>query len=128
MSPILSFLKYLIPFSIVLFLAQYAVVENVFQKIPFFYSTWSIYTFLFFVTLIPYIFLLYVHQNFPEKTGFTFMGMGLLKMMAAVIFLIPMIQSDVIDRIPDVAAFFIPYFLLLFFDTFFAIRLINKEK
>ena len=55
------------------------------------------------------------------------MGISVIKMVASVVFLIPMIQSDTIDRIPDVAIFFIPYFLYLFFETIFAIRLINKS-
>jgi hypothetical protein len=55
------------------------------------------------------------------------MGVSLLKMMAAVLFLIPQLQSDIKNQIPDVAAFFIPYFLYLFFETIFAIRLINKH-
>lgn len=126
MSPFFNFLKYLVPFSIVLFLAQHFIVENLFADIPFFYSTWSIYTFHIIITLISYFFLLFVHQTFPDKTGFAFMGISVVKMMAAVVFLIPMIQSDTIDRIPDVAIFFIPYFLYLFFETIFAIRLINK--
>lgn len=128
MTPFLNFLKYLIPFSAALFLGQKFIVTTLFENIPFFYSTWSIYVFHILVTGLSYVFLLFVHQNFPEKTGFTFMGMGLIKMMAAVVFLIPMIQSDIVDRIPDVAQFFIPYFLFLSLETVFAIRLINKEK
>jgi hypothetical protein len=54
------------------------------------------------------------------------MGTGVLKMMACVIFLIPMIQSDIVNRVPDVGAFFIPYFLFLLFETMVAVRLINK--
>ena len=126
MSPFSNFLKYLIPFAIVLFLVQHFTVANLFKDISFFYSTWSIYVFHIIITLLSYLFLLFVHKNFPDKTGFTFMGIGLIKMMAGVVFLIPMIQSDTIDRIPDVAAFFIPYFLFLFFETIFAVRLINK--
>jgi len=126
MSPFLNFLKYLVPFSIVLFLAQHFTIANLFADIPLFYSTWSIYVFHIIITMLSYLFLLFVHKTFPDKTGFTFMGAGLIKMMIAVVFLIPMIQSDTIDRIPDVVAFFIPYFLFLFFETIFAVRLINK--
>lgn len=127
MSPFLNFLKYLIPFSIVLFIAQHFMVENLFSDIPFFYSTWSIYVFHIIITMISYLFLLFVNKNFSDYTGYTFMGISVIKMMASVVFLIPLIQSDTIDRIPDVATFFIPYFLFLFFETIFAIRLINKK-
>lgn len=126
MVAFINFLKYLIPFAILLFLAQHFIVENIFTDIPFFYSTWSIYVFHVVITMISYFFLLFVNKTFPDKTGFTFMGVSFIKMMASVGFLLPMIQSDTIDRIPDVAAFFIPYFLFLLFETIFAVRLINK--
>ena len=55
------------------------------------------------------------------------MGFSLFKMMAAIVFLIPLIQSDLESQIPDVSAFFIPYFLYLFFETLFAVRLLSKQ-
>ncbi|RZK12635.1 MAG: hypothetical protein EOO46_02425 [Flavobacterium sp.] len=126
MSPFLNFLKYLVPFSIVLFLAQHFIVENIFTDVPFFYSTWSIYAFHIIITMLSYLFLLFVNKKFSDYTGYTFMGISVIKMMASVVFLIPLIKSDTINRIPDIAIFFIPYFLYLFFETIFAIRLINK--
>ena len=127
MQPILNFVKYLIPFSIVLFLLQYLIVSNVFGNITFFYSIWSIYTFHILITIVSYAFLLFVHKSFQDFTGFAYKGFSLLKMLAAVVFLIPLLRSDVISKIGDVALFFIPYFFYLFFETFFAIRLINKR-
>lgn len=127
MQKIYSFLKYIIPFSILLFVTQNYIVTALFEKTYFFYSTWSIYLFHFIITVLSYLFLLFVNKTFPDKTGFAFMGISLLKMMAAVVFLIPLLQSDLENQIPDVGAFFIPYFLYLLFETFFAISLINKH-
>ncbi|WP_235498558.1 hypothetical protein [Flavobacterium sp. Leaf359] len=93
----------------------------------FFYQVWSIYTFHIAATLLIYLFLLFVNKNFFDKTGFAFLAGSVIKMMAAVVFLIPLIKADVNDPIIDVTAFFIPYFLFLFFETFFAIRLINNR-
>lgn len=121
-----KFLKVIIPFSLLLFLAQYYMVGSFFKNLSFFYSTGSIYIFHLVITLLSYSFLIFVNKSFPDKTGFAFMGISLLKMMAAVVFLIPLLQSDLKSQIPDVGAFFIPYFLYLFLETFFAIRLINK--
>lgn len=126
MSPFLNFLKYLVPYSLVLFVAQYFSTTTIFGDIPFFYSTWSIYVFHIIITMLSYLFLLFVNKTFPDKTGFAFMGISLIKMMASVVFLIPLLKSDTIDRIPDVGMFFIPYFLFLLFETIFAVRLINK--
>lgn len=122
-----KFLKLIIPFSIVLFFIQYYTVESFFKNSIFFYSTWSIYVFHLVITLCSYGFLIFVNKTFADKTGFAFMGFSLIKMMAAIVFLIPLLQSDHKSQVPDVSAFFIPYFLFLFFETLFAIRLINNQ-
>lgn len=127
MQQFYNFLKLIFPFSIVLFFIQYYVVGVFFENISFFYSTWSIYIFHLITTLLSYAFLIFVNKNFADKTGFAFMGLSLVKMMAAIVFLIPLIQSDLKNQIPDVGAFFIPYFLFLFFETIFAVRLISKQ-
>lgn len=127
MQQFYKFLKIIIPFSIVLFFVQFYLIETFFKNISFYYSTWSIYLFHLVVTLLSYSFLLFVNKTFADKTGFAFMGFSLIKMMASIVFLIPLLQSDLKSQIPDVSAFFIPYFLFLFFETFFAVRLISKQ-
>ena len=126
-TPFFNFIKLFVPFALLLFGLQYFVTLQLFASVPFYYSVWSIYVFHIIITILAHLFLLFVHKNFPDKTGFTFMGMGVLKMMACVVFLIPMIQSETVDRVPDVGAFFIPYFMFLLFETIFAVRLINKS-
>ena len=106
----LSFLKYLLPFSLLLYLIQYFVVSALFPETYFFYPLWSVYLFMVIATY----------------TGYTFMGLGVIKMLAAVIFLIPLIRSDTENRIPDVAMFFIAYFLFLGFETYKAIQLLKR--
>ena len=110
-TPLLNFLKLFFPYALVLFALQYFATINLFSNTLFYYSVWSVYVFHIIITILAHLFLLFVYKNFPDKTGFTFMGLGLIKMMACVVFLIPMLQSDTADRIPDVGAFFIPYFL-----------------
>ena len=127
MQQFYKFLKLIIPFSIVLFFIQKYTIDSFFQNITFFYSTWSIYLFHLLITLVSYGFLLFVNRTFADKTGFAFMGFSLFKMMAAIVFLIPFIQSDLESQIPDVSAFFITYFLYLFFETLFAVRLLSKQ-
>ena len=125
-TPFLNFLKLFLPFALILFGLQYFITLELFSNIEFYYSVWSIYLFHILFTLVAHLFLLFVHKTFPDKAGFTFMGSGVIKMMACVVFLLPMIQSDLENRIPDVGAFFIPYFMFLLFETIFAVRLINK--
>ena len=118
------FLKSFIPFSVLLFAIQFALVNYLFET-NLFYSTISIFAFHILATLIIYVFLVYVHENFKDKTGFAFMGASLLKMLGAVLFLLPMMLNNTEEPFQDMIAFFIPYFLFLIFETIYAVRLIN---
>lgn len=126
MTAFLNFLKFFLPYALLLFGIQFLVTQQLFGDTLFYYTTWSIYLFQVILTIVAHSFLLFVHNNFPEKAGFTFMGMGVIKMMACVVFFIPLIQSEMLSSIPDIVAFFIPYFMFLLFETIFAVRLINK--
>lgn len=126
MNRTLDFLKYFIPFSIVLFVAQYFTMQSLSEKYNFFYAAWSIYLFNILATFIVYLLLIHINKNFSTYTGFAFLGASFFRMMAAIVFLIPFIKSDVANPIVDVSTFFIPYFLFLLFETVFTIKLINK--
>lgn len=128
MNRVLHFLKYLIPITLLLYLVQYFGTTVLLADHKFFYSTWSIYLFLFVSTLLIYLLLLFANANFPDFTGFAFLGTTFVKMMAAVVFLIPLIKAKDIETNLDIAAFFVPYFLFLLFETVFAVRLINKTR
>ena len=126
MQRTLNFLKYLLPFSIILYVLQYFLAITLFPETTYYYPLWSVYLFMIIATTVDYLILLFVNKNFSEYTGYTFMGLGVFKMFAAVLFFIPLIKSDTVNRIPDVAMFFIAYFLFLGFETFKAIQLLKK--
>lgn len=122
-----SFLLVLIAFTLILFSIQYFVIEHLKQTKTFFYSASSIYIFHFFATLLISLFIVFVQKTFPDKTGFAFMACSLLKMMAAIIFLLPLIHSEETNALNDVIAFFIPYFLYLAFETTFSVKMLNNK-
>ncbi|MCL6217125.1 DUF6168 family protein [Zunongwangia pacifica] len=126
-KPLLNFLKVFLPFSLILFVIQSIVISN-FVEVTLYYSTVANYMFHILVTLFIYIILLYINLNFSDKTGFTFMGLGLLKMFAAVMFLLPALLDDEVSNFAQVIAFFVPYFIFLIFETIFAVKLINQNK
>jgi hypothetical protein len=68
----------------------------------------------------------FVNKTFSDKTGFAFIACGVLKMMGAIVFLLPLIQNKEINAINDVLAFFIPYFLFLFLETSYIVKILNK--
>lgn len=127
-SAFVSFLKKLFLFAVVLLLINYAILYLIGDFSATYYSPLSIHGFLFTVTALIYILLLYINKNFSDYTGYTFMGSSLFKMLLAVLFLLPVLLNKEISPMADLAAFFIPYFLYLIFETVFAVSLLNSEK
>lgn len=123
---LLDFLKIYLPFVVVLFVIQYLVV-NYALDVELYYSTWSIYTFHLFASFFMYATVLFVHLTFSEKTGFAFIAFSFLKMLAALLFLLPMLLSDSPSKFTDMIVFFIPYFLFLIFETGFVVKIINEK-
>lgn len=121
---IINFLKVFLPFSLGLFAVQYFI-SNYLIEADLFYPLWGIYLFHVLTTFLMYATLLFIHKNFSEKTGFAFMGLSLFKMLAAIIFLLPLMLSGTSEVFFNIMAFFIPYFLFLIFETISAVRLIN---
>ncbi|PRX48129.1 hypothetical protein [Salegentibacter salegens] len=124
-NDLLAFLKRLLPFTLLLWLVQFLLQRYVLE-VEFYYSSFSIYLFHFLATFLIYLSLVFVYKNFTDKTGFAFMGLSLFKMVAAVIFLLPLVLSEVNAVFVNILAFFIPYFLYLVFETLYAVKLINK--
>jgi|SRR5690554_1261185 len=121
-----GFLKSYLPFTVILFAIQYGVVHAVLEMETY-YATLSIYAFHFVASLLVYLIVLWVHENFKDKAGFAFMGLGLVKTLAALIFLLPLLLGDSPNKFVDLMTFFIPYFLFLIFETLFVVRKINEK-
>lgn len=125
-AKLISFLKLFLPFSLILFGIQFILIEYI-LKIDLYYSTLAVYAFHVIATFLIFLFLVYVHKSFSEKTGFAFMATSLFKMFAAVLFLLPMMLNSTENRFQQIIAFFIPYFLFLIFETIYAVKLINRK-
>jgi hypothetical protein len=91
------------------------------------FEIWQIYLFLALITWAGYLFILFIHRRDPTKTGFTFIGVGFLKMLASVAFLYPLIAAAPDTIMTDVLTFFVPYFLFLAFELYFVTRLLSKK-
>ncbi|MCP1995075.1 hypothetical protein [Flavobacterium sp. HSC-61S13] len=125
---LLNFIKYLLLFTIVVGGAQYLFIEFILEPREYYYNTFAIYGFLFAVTLLLFGAILYINSVFSEYTGYAFMASSFFKMILSVLFLLPIIRSDDRSYIADVVVFFIPYFLYLFFETFFVVDLLKDKK
>ncbi len=122
----LKFLIRLLPFTLVLIVIHYLLIQNL-DGINFYYSLPAIYLFHVLATLVIYLALVFIYIKYQEYTGYTFMGASLLKMLAAVLFLLPMLLQKPENPFLNIISFFIPYFLYLIFETIYAVKLINSK-
>lgn len=122
-----KFTLFFIPLSLMMFLIQKKLSTIVVKNHLFFFDNFSIYSFLFWVTYISFFLLLIINKFSKNNTGFGFLGLGIIKMGISVYYLFPLIQSNASNKIPDVLAFFIPFFLFLFFETIFSIKILESR-
>ncbi len=115
----------LILITIVLFFVQKLTIDSLSDSYAFYYPVWKIYVFHFLVTFFILTSLYFVGKKVPNYIGFSFMGFILLKMVAAVVFLIPLIKLENVSKIPDFTSFFIPYFIYLFVEIVLTLRLLK---
>lgn len=118
----------LLALTIVLFFIQNSIVSWLSEEYTFYYPVWKIYVFHFFITFFIFVLLYYIGKLIPDYIGFTFMGFILLKMIAALAFLLPLIRMQNVSQIPDFTSFFIPYFIYLFFEILLTMKILKHSE
>lgn len=113
-------------FSIVIILLHWGL--DTALKIVTYYSIPSIYLFHVVSALIVAGIIQLVYANSKDHAGFAFMGTSLLKMLAAILFLLPGFLSDDKPDFENILNFFVPYFLFLIFEAIQVIKLINPKE
>jgi|SRR5690606_7654710 len=111
--------------TLLLFTAQWAIQSQFFSQIDFYYPLWGIYLFHSCFAAVIYFTVKAVHGILPDKAGLAFLALSGFKMLGAIIFLIPLIKSELADPIPAVFSFFIPYFLYLLIEVIIVIKLLK---
>lgn len=124
----LSSVVFLIATSLILFFIQSGVVRWLSDTYEFKYAVWQIYVFHFFITLFVFSLLHLVGKIFPKYIGFTFMGLILLKMIAAIVFLLPLIKMKTGSKIPDFISFFVPYFIFLILEILLTMKILKASE
>ena len=93
----------------------------------FFFPIWQIYTFHIIVTFLLFTIINYKYSKGSTQIFNTFMVSTFLKMILAILFLLPLLMSDFENKQPDVFNFFIPYFLFLFFEVYTLTAFLSKN-
>ena len=123
----ITFVLQLLGMSAILFGIHSYLLHHFANNINFFFPVWQIYAFHFIITLVLYSIINYRYSSGKTDIFNVFMIMTFLKMILAVLFLLPLILSDFKNKQPDVFNFFIPYFLFLFFEVFALTKFLQKQ-
>jgi len=123
----ITFLLQLIGVSALLFAVHSYLLYHFAKAVNFFFPLWQIYTFHLIITLAFYTIINYRFSSGNKDIFNLFMVMTFLKMILAILFLLPLLVSDFENKQPDVFNFFIPYFLYLFFEVFALTRFLQKS-
>ena len=123
----LSFLVQNIIFTLVVFAIHAYLVSYFADSSAFFFPLWQIYTFHFVITTLLYTAINYKYSNGKKDIFNTFIVSTFLKMALAILFLLPLLMSDLEKKQADVFNFFIPYFLYLFFEVYSLTLFLQKN-
>ncbi len=110
-----------------IYLVHSFILNEYFESISFFYPLWGIYAFMILTVMLILVALKTSLSKGNNKVFNLFMGLTLLKMLLAVAFFVPLIVSGRENNIPDVLNFFIPYFIFLGLEIFFATKVMNRQ-
>jgi hypothetical protein len=122
----LWFLLQLIGISALLFAVHSYLFYHFANEVTLFFPLWHIYTFHLVLTLAIYTIINYKFHTGKKYIFNLFLITTLLKMVLAILFLLPLILSDFENKQPDVFNFFIPYFVYLFFEVFALSKFLQK--
>lgn len=123
----ISFLLQILLISVVLFAIHQYVLHYFAGSFVFFFPLWHIYVFHILVATVIYTIINYRYSNGKTEIFNIFMGITLIKMILAIVFLLPLLLSDFLKKQPDVFNFFIPYFIYLFLEVFFVTKFLQKK-
>ncbi len=122
-----SFIIQLIVASVLLFGIHSYLLHYFASDTSFFFPVWQIYVFHIIVTFLLFTVINYKYSKGSTQIFNTFMVSTFLKMILAILFLLPLLLSDFENKQPDVFNFFIPYFLFLFFEVYTLTAFLGKN-
>lgn len=114
--------------SVVLFFVHQTLILNLLPKAVLVLTLHNIYLFHFVVTTAIVSIVCYKKQQGSDNVFNLFIFFTLVKMLLAVVFLLPVFLSQVKNKNFDVINFFIPYFIYLAFEVYSITTQLNKQN
>jgi len=116
----------LLVFSAILFAIHFYIISQFFEG-DLYFPIWIIYVFNAVLVFIVFSVLNYQNKKGSEKMYQLFLGLTLLKMILAIVFLLPLFFGKSDHSQLEVINFFIPYFLFLTFEIFSLNKFLQKH-
>lgn len=120
-----SFIIRLLIFTIILFGIHFYILIQLFDGTLYF-PIWTIYLFNGGLVLIVFSTITYKSKKRSTKIYQLFLGLTILKMVLAIVFLLPLFLGKSNHAQLEVVNFFIPYFLFLGFEIFSLSKFLQK--
>ena len=120
----LTSITYLFFISLFTGFVHFYLVKNVIL----FNSIYTVYRFNFTLGFFELFFLHYVYEKYNDKVGYAFLAIGIIKMALSISFLMPLITSNLKDKIPDTLNFFFCYFVFLIIESVILVKLLSKKQ
>lgn len=111
-----------------LFFIHNTIVSTAFPKVILILPLYKIYLFHLIVTTVVIVAVNYKSLQKDSNVFNIFMLFTFVKMILALVFLLPVFLSDLKNRNYDAVNFFIPYFIYLAFEVFVITKLLQKQK
>lgn len=112
----------LLGFTTLLLAAHYYIFFNFFSELEVYLPIWSIYVFNVVLVFLVYAIINYKITNGSDQAYTIFLVMTMVKMVLAIIFLLPVFLGKAEHVKLEVFNFFIPYFLFLGFEIYALIK------
>lgn len=84
------------------------------------------YFFNFIVSILILLSVIFTARKSFDKTGFVFMGGSILKILASILFLLPIFINNEVNVLPEIINFFVPYFIFLIIEMVFSLKVLNS--
>ena len=121
-----SFTIKLIGFAVLLFAVHYYVLSQFFEGTLHF-PIWTIYAFNAVMVFLVFTIINYKSKQGNKKTYQLFLSLTILKMILAIVFLLPLFLGKSEHAQLEVVNFFIPYFIFLGFEIFSLNKFLQKS-
>lgn len=126
MKETISFATRLLIFAALLFGVHFYIITQFFEG-NLYFPIWSIYIFNAALVFGVFLILNYKATQGSEKMYQLFLGLTILKMILAIVFLLPLFFGKSEHTQLEVINFFIPYFLFLTFEIFSLNKFLQKR-